>query len=165
MTSVIRALDPVADRARVAAMMDQAADYYRLWLGHPAGEAEVHDFFTGAPPEIDPATSRHLGLFVEGHLAGIAQMVFGFPTSADPYLGLMILAPQARGQGHGPHLLAHVEEIARATGAPTLYLAVLRANPRGRAFWERMGFAATGVTRTDNSHGQNHTVYRLAKAL
>ena len=146
-------------------MMAQAEDYYRLWLGRPATEAEVDDFFTGGPPNMDPATARHLGLFVDGHLAGIAGLVFGFPGPGDPYLGLMILTPTARSQGHGPALLAHVEDIARATGATTLYLAVLHANPRGRAFWSRMGFAPTGVIRHDNSHGMDHTVYRLAKPL
>ena len=98
-------------------------------------------------------------------VAGIAGLVFGFPGPGDPYLGLMILTPTARSQGHGPALLAHVEDIARATGATTLYLAVLHANPRGRAFWTRMGFAPTGVIRHDNSHGMDHTVYRLAKPL
>lgn len=162
---MIRPLDPVTDRAAVAVTLAQAGDYCRLWLGYEAAEAEVEDFFTHGPPGMDPALAQHLGLFVGGHLVGLAQMVFGFPQAGDPYLGLMILAPQARGQGHGRSLLAHVEGIARATGAQTLYLAVLGANPRGRAFWEREGFAATGLTREDNSHGMAHTVYRLAKQL
>lgn len=165
MKASIRTLKPTADRVLVAEMMRGSADYFRLWLGRPASGADVDDFFTGAPPGVDPATARHFGLFLRGELSGIASLTFGFPEPGDPYLGLIILSPGARGMGHGVALLSHVEDAARSTGAKTLYLAVLDANPRGRAFWTREGFAPTGVSRTDDSHGQNHTVYRLAKPL
>jgi len=162
---MIRPLDPIIDREAVAGVMAQAADYFRLWLGRPAGEAEVDDFLTGGPPDTDPATAQRLGLFVDGHLSGLAEMTLGFPGPGDAYLGLMILSPHIRGQGHGHAFLAHIEATARASGAPMLYLAVLAANPLGRAFWEREGFAATGFSREDDSHGMGHTVYRLAKPL
>ena len=38
-------------------------------------------------------------------LDGVASLAFGWPEPADAYLGLMLLDPQARGQGLGPHLL------------------------------------------------------------
>ncbi len=162
---MIRTLDPRSDRQIVTALMAEAADYFRLWLGRAATEAEVEDFFTAGPPNIDPATACRLGLFSGGRLSGLAEVTFGFPEAYDAYLGLMILSPHARGQGHGRRFLAHVEGIAQARNAPTLFLAVLGANSRGRAFWEREGFADTGIRRCDDSHGLNHTVHRLAKAL
>ena len=36
-------------------------------------------------------------------LAGVAELAFGFPEQGDAYLGLMILAPEARSQGFGVH--------------------------------------------------------------
>lgn len=162
---VIRALDPVADRAAVHAMLLQAQDYYHLWKGHAPGDTETDDMFTGTPPGCDPAASQRLGLYLDGTLSGVAELSFGFPAAGDAYLGLMILAPAARSQGHGAAFLAHAESLARASGAPRLYLAVLEANTRGAAFWARMGFTPTGISRTDTSHARPHIIHRLVKPL
>jgi GNAT superfamily N-acetyltransferase len=99
----------------------------------------------------------------EGRLSGVAELSFGFPQAGDAYLGLMLLGPWAQGRGLGRALLAEVEARARARGAPRLYLAVLEANPRGRAFWAREGFTATGRTGTDAATG--HVLHRLVKPL
>lgn len=52
---------------------------------------------------------------------------------------------------------------ARAAGAPRLFLAVLDENPRGRAFWLRQGFRATGVVRQDDETG--HVIRRMLLPL
>ncbi len=94
---------------------------------------------------------------------GVAELSFGFPAPGDAYLGLQILAPEARGRGIGRALLAEVEARARAAGAEVLYLAVLAENPRGRAFWLREGFRDTGLSRHDDETG--HVLHRLSKGL
>lgn len=158
---MIRPLFPVSDLPAVAVFLQEAADYYILADGEAPGPSAAREFFTDCPPGCDPTQSLRLGLFREGRLAGLAELSFGFPAPGDAYLGLLILAPWVRGQGHGARLLSHIENLAREAGAATLYLAVLEANPRGRAFWEREGFGATGITRQD---GRN-LIHRLAKPL
>lgn len=160
---MIRALDPAADRPAVAALLTRAQDYYHLWKGHAPGAAEVEEVFTSTPPGCDPAASHRLGLFLGDQLEGVAELSFGFPEPDDAYLGLMILAPDARSQGHGAAFLADIEHRARAAHAPQLYLAVLQANPRGAAFWARMGFQPTGTIRHDTDTG--HSIHRLVKPL
>ena len=160
---MICALDPDRDRACVAAMLTRAQDYYHLWKGHPPGSAEVEEVFTNTPPGCDPAASHRLGLFVGDQLCGVAELSFGFPSPDDAYLGLMILVPDARSQGHGVTFLSRIETLARAAGSSQLFLAVLDANPRGAAFWARCGFKPTGVVRHDTQTG--HTLYRLVKPL
>lgn len=158
---LIRRLDPVADRPAVAALLTQAQDYYHLWLGHAPGAAEVEAVFTAGPPGCNPATSHRLGLYLHDHLNGLAELSFGFPGPNDAYLGLMILAPDARGAGHGAAFLAHIEALALP--CPNLYLGVLEANPRGHAFWLAQGFTPTGVSRHDVDTG--HMIHRLMKNL
>ncbi len=160
---MIRPLDPLRDRAAVAELLTRAQDYYHLWLGHAPGPTQVEDVFTATPPGCDPAASHRLGLFLSDKLAGVAELSFGFPTASDAYLGLMILAPDARAQGHGAAFLAHIETRARAAQASQICLAVLQANTRGAAFWARMGFAATGLSRHDADTG--HTLHRRVKPL
>lgn len=160
---LIRSLDPITDLAAVTALQTEAADYWLLAEGNCDPAQKAVEFFTDGPPGCDPAQSHRLGLFIENHLSGLAELSFGFPAAGDAYLGLMILAPRLRGKGAGPALLAHVEQLARAANAPNLYLGVLQANPRGYAFWRRMGFQPTGISRHDPDSG--HTIHRLIKPL
>lgn len=160
---LIRILDPLADLDAVEEFYSRAADYWILADRRAPDRQKAQDFFTDGPPNCDPAASHRLGMFEGGVLMGLAELSFGWPLAGDAYLGLQILAPEARGRGLGRLLLAEVEARARKTGAAGLYLAVLDANPKGRAFWEREGFRDTGVGRFDEDTG--HWVRRMGKAL
>lgn len=159
--TMIRALHPETDLSAVAAFLAEAADYWIMAEGAAPGPTAAQEYFTDCPPGCDPARSHHLGLFEADRLSGLAELSFGFPEAGDAYLGLMILAPRLRGQGHGPGFLAHVEQLARAAGAPRLYLGVLEANTGGRRFWDRHGFRPTGISRDDGQH----IIHRLVKPL
>lgn len=161
-TNVIRPLELSSDLDLVAAFYAEAPDYWLLAEGRAPGRHKAAAFFTDGPPGCDPDASYRLGLFLEGRLSGLAEVSFGFPEVGDAYLGLMMLGPWARGAGHGRTFLSHVENLARRARAKQLYLAVLEANPRGRAFWDREGFCATGVSAVSEDAG---VVHRLVKLL
>ncbi len=158
----IRELAP-AEAPLVAQFYRDAPDYWYLAEGALDPDRQAAEFFTDCPPGCDPAQSHRLGLFLDNRLSGVAEVSFGFPEPGDAYLGLMLLGPWAQGLGHGRGLLAKAEALSRARRATALFLAVLEANPRGRAFWEREGFAATGRSGTDPATG--HTLHRLVKPL
>ncbi|TRW98671.1 GNAT family N-acetyltransferase [Paracoccus sp. M683] len=158
----IRPLDPVADLPLVTAFYADAPDFWLLAEGAAPGPAKAQEFFDDCPPGSDPEASHRLGLFLGDRLSGLAELSFAFPRPEDAYLGLMILGPWAQGAGNGRRFLAHVEALARQADCPSLYLGVLDRNPRGRAFWEREGFAATGDWRRTE---QGDHVFRMVKPL
>jgi GNAT superfamily N-acetyltransferase len=158
----IRELFP-SEAALVAQFYREAPDYWLLAEGRLDAEAQASDFFTDAPPNCDPDQSDRLGLFLNQRLSGVAEVSYGFPEANDAYVGLMLLGSWAQGAGHGRTFLAHAETLARKRHAARLYLAVLDANPRGRAFWEREGFRPTGLRRHDASTG--HWIERMVKPL
>lgn len=161
-----RDLDPAQDRDALRDLLTEAQDYYWLWLNHAPTEAEVDDVFQACPPGCDPQRSRRLGLFLNDRLSGVAELSFGFPTTDDAYLGLMILAPRSRNQGHGEAFTQHILDLARqASAGERIYLAVLEKNPKGRAFWSRQGFKPTGVTRSFHENGVDHRAERLVRSL
>lgn len=158
----IRELFP-SETALVAQFYREAPDYWLLAEGRCDPQAKASDFFTDAPPNCDPAQSDRLGLFVAQRLSGVAEISYGFPEPDDAYLGLMLLGPWAQGAGHGRAFLAHAEALARKRHAARLFLAVLDANPRGRAFWEREGFKPSGKRVQDKITG--HWLERMVKDL
>ena len=113
MTAVtFRPLHPANDCAIVADRFARAADYGAIETGLSPDAATTDDFFTDAPPGIDPSVVDRLGLFNGRRLDGIAELAFGYPDPADVFLGLMLLTPKARGQGLGPRFLHQIEIIA-----------------------------------------------------
>lgn len=162
MTRLIRSLEPV-EAPLVAAFYREAPGYWLLAEGRAEPERQAAEFFTDCPPGCDPDASDRLGLFLDRRLSGVAEVSFGFPEAGDAYLGLMLLGPWAQGAGHGRAFLADCLDRARARGAQRMFLAVLEANPRGRAFWEREGFRPTGLYRADAETG--HRIHRLVRPL
>ncbi|MDT8856765.1 GNAT family N-acetyltransferase [Paracoccaceae bacterium Fryx2] len=162
----IRPLRPATDRDAVRSLHDRAADYIMLESGLAPDDALTDAFFSDAPPGADPAASLRLGLFSDdGSLAAIAEMSFGYPEPGDAYIGLMLIDAARRGRGLGPVLLDHLMQEARARGAPRLLLAVLEANPRGRAFWERHGFRETLRTPPTLMGIRTHVRIRMERDL
>ncbi|MEX0170989.1 GNAT family N-acetyltransferase [Streptomyces sp. LMG1-1-1.1] len=66
-----------------------------------------------------------------------------------PELRSVRVAPDTRGRGLAARLVTAVETWARATGAPALRLAVLAANARALALYERLGYTAHAVTAAE----------------
>lgn len=162
---MIRSLDAATDGAAILDLHLRCGDYIGLESGRSPSPALVEDYFSDAPPSGDPATSLKLGLFEEARLVGIADLAFGYPEPQDAYLGLMMLAQEARGRGLGPVFLHHMQEAARARGATRLLLAVLQANSRGRAFWERHGFGSPEAYPPTAIGDRTHVRIRLEKSL
>jgi GNAT superfamily N-acetyltransferase len=158
----IRELFP-SETALVARFYREAPEYWLLAEGRLAADDKASDFFTDAPPNCNPAESDRLGLFLDHRLSGVAELSYGFPEGSDAYLGLMLLGPWAQGRGHGRAFLTHAESLARKRHAARLCLAVLDANPRGRAFWECQGFKPSGLRGQDKITG--HWLERMVKDL
>lgn len=162
---IIRTLHPLEDRARVDAFFQEATDYVTVERGEAPGPEVTAEFFDDTPPGCDPAASLRLGLFDEDRLIALAETGFGFPEQDDAYLGLMVVTPAARGRGAGPRLLRHIEGAARNRRCKALYLAVLDANPRGRAFWEREGFVTVLTDRPVTLGTKTQMARRMGKTL
>ncbi len=148
--------------AALRGLFDRAADYVLLETGQPTSDATVAAFFDDAPPGFGPEVNCHFGAWERDHLLGVVAMSFGYPEPSDSYIGLLIVDARTRGRGVGLKLLNHATEHARAAGATQQLVAVLEANPRGRAFWEREGFA---LERMFPAKGDGHIRHRLTRAL
>jgi len=162
---MIRALDPHTDAEAVLDLFARAADYIDFESGQTPDVTAVNAYFTGAPPGGDPATSLKLGLFEFGTLLGVVDLAFGYPEPQDAYLGLMLLAQEARGRGLGRRFLGHVEAAARDRGATRLLLLVLEGNTRAYTFWTRQGFGSPKVFSAARIGARTHVRTQLEKPL
>ena len=121
-----------SDRAVVVAML-AASDPWRK-LGYT--EADWKKLF-------DPMPQGREGHVIEsnGAPAGFAMVRPKFLMG--DYLELLVVAPTARGKGHGRALLAHVENLVFAR-AKNLFACVSDFNSEARAFYKKQGYQEIG---------------------
>jgi len=137
---MMRDLQQGRDDGPVFDLMLRATDYNLLEKGRAPVAADVAVFFASCVPGGDLAEAVKLGFWRDDVLLGFIDMSFGYPAPTNAYIGLLMLDKAARGGGIGPQILAEATRRARTKGATRQLGAVLEANPRGHAFWQREGF-------------------------
>ncbi len=164
MTVILEPLDPVSDLGSVEAVYRCAADYLALESGLTPAEA-ARAFFEDRPPASAEVPLKFGVVGNDDGLVAIGDLAFGHPERGDAYLGLLLLAPQARGKGLGAAILYEVKRLARARGASRLLVGVLDANTRARAFWQQQGFTLERTSGPYSFGHRRHIVHRLRLSL
>ncbi|HEX4857487.1 MAG TPA: N-acetyltransferase [Usitatibacteraceae bacterium] len=142
----IRALDDTPEhRRQVAALFALAEDYHLVVEGTPAGPDAAEEFFREIPAGYSLNDLHLFGLYEGEQLSGVASVLKGWNAPHKAIIGLLVLAPEARGRGWGRDALIHIECVAKSwPGIDTLRVAVLVNNGPALAFWRRVGFVDTG---------------------
>jgi ribosomal protein S18 acetylase RimI-like enzyme len=82
-----------------------------------------------------------LGLERGNDLVGVAELLAGFPSPKEWYVGLLLLRPNERSAGAGAIVWKNLRTKMKTEGATAVRLIVQKQNPRARRFWEKQGFA------------------------
>ena len=136
---MIRALDPIAEEAAIQALFEQDPGFFELTEGAPPRPTEAHETFViPLPPEL-AAAQRHMFAIGEP-LAGVIEMLEGYPDRETWYLGLIFLAPAARNAGTGRAVMDWLCRHVAANGGTKLRLACTVGNERARRLYDRLGF-------------------------
>ncbi len=162
---MIRTLHSATDTNMVRDFFARAADYVMLESGQAPDTSQTHDFFTNAPPGIDPATTLRLGLFENGLLIAIAEVAFGYPNTDDAYIGLLLLDPAYRGRRLGQQMLEHVFTAAKDRQATRILIAVLEENSKAHRFWSNMGFVEEMRGQPKQIGLKSHVQIRMTRPL
>ncbi|NOK37570.1 GNAT family N-acetyltransferase [Corallococcus exercitus] len=122
-------------------LLDRCEDYHQLVYGRPALPDQARNIPSQRPPGLVPGQGHLFALRdARGTLAGMLEALRDYPAQGEWYLGLLLFAPEARGQGQGEAVLSAYEAHVRANGGRLLRLAVVERNTAARRFWERVGF-------------------------
>ncbi len=115
-----------ADLDLVILLNNACRDFFLFQNGQPPNEVDAREVFESVPPPCPGATKLPIGVFDQfGKLVGLIDVLRGYRTRADWYIGLMLLAPGFQGQGFGTEIHDEFVNYARREGARRLLLAVL----------------------------------------
>ena len=129
-----------ADLDLVVQLNQTCSDFFLFQNGLPPSENDAREVFEFVPSPSHAATKLPIGIFRSEHLVGVMDVLRGYRTSTEWYIGFMLLAPSLRGQGFGTEIHCEFVGYARSAGAHRLLIAVLEANESARRFWLRLGY-------------------------
>lgn len=146
----------VADAPAIQALFEADPAFFTLTEGAPARPDEALRMFGEAPP------GGQLHVFFDG--AVLLEVLEGYPTPTTWYLGLILVAPTARG-GTGTAALRDLFAHARARGGTALRLAVHVDHTAARRLYDRLGFAFVARRPRETFTGQMFEYDVLERAL
>jgi GNAT superfamily N-acetyltransferase len=142
------------DIPQVQALFARCHEFWWISEGRGVPEDAASSTFTESPPDYDPSRLLFLGVYSPANrLVGLVTTPPDFPEERTWYIGLMVLDPDARGRRLGEAVYRAFEGWVASQGGRRILLAVVDDNPRGRKFWERMGFAPLRVV-APRLHGE-----------
>lgn len=162
----IRPLSLADDRILVTELSDASRDFHELINGSYDAEREVEDIFLGLPPRRTPADKIVWGVARDGgSLAGVIELVRGYPDADCLWLGLLLFRPEWRGAGLGVAVMSGLERWAAESGFRSLGLGVVEHNEPALRFWLARGFVEfrrfTGIEMGE----RKNTLIAMRKAV
>jgi RimJ/RimL family protein N-acetyltransferase len=129
-----------ADLDLVIRLNKASCDFFLFQNGLPPSEADAREIFEFIPARPSGTTKLPIGIFLSEELIGVMDVLRGYRTASEWYLGFMLFAPSSRSQGFGTEIHNEFVSYARSAGAQRLLLAVLEENESARRFWLRLGY-------------------------
>ena len=128
------------DRPRLEELCSSCTAFYELIEGQSATEATAAEILGPLEPKYARGTKHVWGVEAHGKLIAAAELLQGYPSTHDWYIGLLLVNPEQRRKGIGSQLCASIMTWMAVHGATTVRLVVHQQNPGARQFWERQGF-------------------------
>ena len=128
------------DLPAVLALMEGNAAYYEI---QNQGQPTIHSIredMAILPPRCIQEQKHDLGLWQEGKLVGILDLVEGYPRERTLWVGFFMVDANLHRQGVGRAVAQALPGAAADAGMDSIRLGCLKGNTKGHDFWLAMGF-------------------------
>ena len=128
------------------ALFDLDPEFFHAINGRDIPVAEIR---TALPPGRAVDDKFFFALVKDDRVAGMIDIIRGYPEPATWFLGFLYLAKDARGKGAGRSALQALYGWVRTQGGSALRLGVVEGNTRARWLYATEGFVYKGVREPD----------------
>jgi len=130
--------------AAVQQLFVRCTDFIERIEARPTRGDEATHLLEDLPPGREPSDKLALGVVQHGALVGVIDLVRDFPRAGTWYVGLLLLAPECRGNGLGERIHDALAAWIAEQGGSRLRLIVQEQNPAALRFWLRLGYQVCG---------------------
>lgn len=145
-------------------LLERCEAFEILVSGHPPDAHAAEDLLVEVPPDHPLRDKLVIGVWTDQGLTAAIDLLRDFPDEHVWYLGLLLVAPEARDQGLGGRIIEAFATWIMAEGGRSIRLAVQDQNPEALRFWTRMGFTPVG-TAIQELMDRTNTVTRMERRL
>lgn len=129
------------DAAVLQQLYEQCTDFALLSDGLPPAPTAALEEFEALPDGKTIQDKYIFGLFDScNRLVGMMESIRHYPDHQTWWIGLMMLAPEVRGNGLGTEFYKSFKQWVATQGVSQISLAVFESNKPGLKFWKKMGF-------------------------
>jgi GNAT superfamily N-acetyltransferase len=129
------------DAEALQTLCEQCADYTEIVEGERVSPTAAQDLFQAAPPGRSLDDKFLYGVFDrQNQLVGVLEGMRHYPEKGIWWIGLLMLAPQARGSGLGRKIVQSFFKYVRSASGNAVMLGVVEENRSAYRFWGQMGF-------------------------
>lgn len=147
-------------------LYEQCVEFSLLTDGVAPSPSAARDEFEAVPEGKTTEDKYIFGLFnLSNFLVGMIETIRHYPDDQTWWVGLMMLAPEQRGQGLGTNFYQAFERWVLAQGESQISLSVIEANDPGLQFWKRMGFSIVRKAPPQQFGIKTHERYVLTRIL
>ena len=150
-----------SDGPAVQSLFETDPGFFEMIQDAPPGPCEAQSFATCIPPGKDYDDKFAFCVFDRNEkLSAVIDMVRDYPKGVW-FIGLLFLAPDARGKGLGKQLVTAIAAGVHRAGGTALRVLVQHANIRARNFWTREGFGFHSEHKTPDTGKMADVLERL----
>ncbi|MDO8800508.1 N-acetyltransferase [Phenylobacterium sp.] len=150
--------------AELQELLERCTDFEVLVTGHPPEPYAARELLVDVPPDHPLRDKFVIGLWTDQGLTAAIDLLRDFPEPHVWYLGLLLLAPEARGSGLGARIVEALKTWIRSHDGRAIRLVTQDQNPDALRFWLAQGFVQIG-TATQDLMDRTNQVARLELKL
>jgi RimJ/RimL family protein N-acetyltransferase len=150
------------DAAPLQALFDADPEFFQGVNGRDIPVTEIRG---AIPPGRTLADKFFFAILKEDRVAGLIDIIGGYPEPDTWHLGFIFLAKEVRGGGVGRRALHAIYDWMKGQGATTIRLGVVEPNTRARWLYASEGFVFKGVREIDLSVNRARRTLVLERPL
>ena len=153
------------DAGALQTLLEACRDYTELVEGQPPDAEAALDVMSDVAPGKTLEDKCLLGLWQNDVLIGVLDVMRGYPEPDAWFIGLLVIAPEQRGQGQGAAVVRAFEVWAAGQGVRAVGLGVVEPNTGALRFWQCMGYAEVRRPAPHPVGRKTHVVIVMRKPL
>ncbi|HEX2994884.1 MAG TPA: GNAT family N-acetyltransferase [Anaerolineales bacterium] len=147
-------------------LCERCADYTRIVEGEGVSPTSAQEIMQDAPPGRSLDDKFLYGVLDhQDDLVGVLEGMRHYPEENIWWIGLLMLAPEARGCGIGRKVVQSFFEHVRSEQGTAVMLGVVEENKSAYRFWQQMGFELVRQTEPRPFGKKTQLVYVMRKEV
>lgn len=145
--------------------LQQEHDYYQYFQTTKLKETDILTDLTLFPEKSSLEHKFYLGIYHEGKLLAVLDLLLGYPEPQITWLGLLMISKHQIHQGVGRMLMEKLAQTLLREGFKIIGTAVPLQATGALKFFEKLGFLQIGMQTAFTKEGAPFDVILLTKEL